>query len=121
MRERIDKGKEYLVYGARREDCISCKLMGKCYKGNRKGREGRTIMVYKDRGFMEEYDNILKENEDVYKKRKQIIEPVIGFIKSVLRVRRFLLRGIEKVRSEWILVATAFNLLKFHRLLIGSG
>ena len=32
--------------------------------------------------------------------------------KSILGVRRFLLRGLEKVRTEWLWVCTAYNMRK---------
>lgn len=47
-----------------------------------------------------------------YRLRKQTVEPVFGQIKEARGFRRFLLRGIEKVRSEWSLIATAHNLRK---------
>lgn len=59
-------------------------------------------------------------NEEVnrrrYRLRQQTVEPVIGIIKSVLGFRQFLLRGVEKVRTEWTLVALAYNLKRLHRL-----
>jgi transposase len=51
-----------------------------------------------------------------YKLRQQTVEPVFGILKSVLGFRRFLLRGVEKVRLEWTLVCAAYNLKRLHRL-----
>jgi transposase len=45
-----------------------------------------------------------------YALRKQTIEPVFGIIKSVMRFRQFLLRGLEAVRGEWSLVTMAWNI-----------
>jgi transposase len=50
-----------------------------------------------------------------YRLRKQTVEPVIGQIKAARGFRQFLLRGLEKVRGEWSLLATAHNLLKLAR------
>jgi transposase len=47
-----------------------------------------------------------------YRLRKQTVEPVFGQIKEARGFRRFLHRGLEKVRAEWRLVCTAHNLLK---------
>jgi len=41
----------------------------------------------------------------VYARRKVIVEPVFGQIKEVRGFRRFLLRGLQKIRGEWSLVA----------------
>jgi transposase len=51
-----------------------------------------------------------------YRRRKAIVEPVIGWIKHVLGFRRFSVRGEAKVRGEWNLVCVALNLKRFHRL-----
>jgi hypothetical protein len=57
-----------------------------------------------------------EEAKTAYKKRKQLIEPVFGIIKEHLGVRRFLLRGLDNVRAEWSLLATAFNLRALARV-----
>ena len=51
-----------------------------------------------------------------YRRRKAIVEPVIGWIKEVLGFRRFSLRGEAKARGEWNVVCLAVNLKRFHRL-----
>jgi len=51
-----------------------------------------------------------------YKKRKQTVEPVFGIIKSAMGFTRFHLRGLEKVASEWLLVALAYNCRRLHTL-----
>ncbi len=53
------------------------------------------------------------EARKLYRLRKQTVEPVFGIIKHVMGFRQFLLRGIDKVECEWLLVATAYN---FRRL-----
>ena len=45
----------------------------------------------------------------MYKRRREIVEPRFGHIKHNLGVRRFLRRGLEKVRTEWGMVCTAVN------------
>ena len=51
----------------------------------------------------------------VYSRRKVIAEPPFGQIKSAQGFRRFLLRGVAKVRCEWALVCSTHNLLKLYR------
>jgi transposase len=51
----------------------------------------------------------------LYAQRKQTIEPVFGIIKAAMGFRRFSLRGLFKVRTEWTLVTLAYNLKRlFH-------
>jgi len=51
----------------------------------------------------------------LYHQRAGMVEPVFGMIKETLGYRRFLLRGLQKVRGEWAIICTAFNLLKLYR------
>jgi hypothetical protein len=45
-----------------------------------------------------------------YAQRKSTVEPVFGIIKEVMGFRRFMLRGLDAVQGEWVLVCMAFNL-----------
>ena len=49
-------------------------------------------------------------------KRKTTSEPVFGVIKQAMRLRQFLMRGLEGVNGEWNLVAMAWNLRRMHSL-----
>jgi transposase len=51
-----------------------------------------------------------------YRRRKAIVEPVLGWIKEILGFRRFSLRGVAKARGEWNLVCLAVNLKRLHRI-----
>jgi transposase len=59
------------------------------------------------------------EGKKRYALRKQIPEPVFGIIKSALGFRRFLLRGIDRVRGEWTLVTMAWNVKRMF-VLVGA-
>jgi transposase len=70
-----------------------------------------------------------KKGSAIYAQRKAIVEPVNGQIKEGRGLRRFLLRGLEKVDAEWHLIAATHNLLKLfrfhrsqqHRLMAATG
>jgi len=55
------------------------------------------------------------EGQAIYKRRREIVEPVFGQIKQCRRFRQFLLRSLDKVRAEWKLICLTHNLLKLHR------
>lgn len=57
-----------------------------------------------------------KEGKKIYAQRKSTVEPVFGIIKQVLGFRQFLLRGFEKAKGEWSLVAIAYNLKRLHTI-----
>lgn len=55
------------------------------------------------------------ETEDAkrhYSKRQGTVEPVFGRTKSARGIEAFLLRGIEKVKAEWVLISLTHNVLK---------
>jgi transposase len=55
------------------------------------------------------------DGKALYARRKVIVEPVFGQIKEARGFRRFLLRGLQKIRGEWRLVCLGHNLLKLWR------
>jgi len=56
------------------------------------------------------------EGKALYALRKQTPEPVFGVIKSAMGFRRFSLRGLEKVKGEWDLVAMSWNIKRLFAL-----
>lgn len=55
------------------------------------------------------------KGHDLYRMRKAIVEPVFGQIKEARGLRRFLTRGLDKVRDEFRFIALTHNLLKLFR------
>jgi transposase len=53
--------------------------------------------------------------KEIYALRKILVEPVFGQIKGAMGFRRFSLRGLGKVGSEWGIVCLCHNLLKLFR------
>jgi transposase len=56
-----------------------------------------------------------KAGREVFSKRKVIVEPVFAQVKHIRGFRQFLLRGLEQVEAEWLLVCMTHNLLKMFR------
>lgn len=99
------------VYQATRQACAQCAYRGRCCK-SQKG-EPRTINTDDKEPLRQEMIDKMdqKSSKDVYKKRKEIVEPVFGQIKNS-RFRGFLLRGYEKVSGEFSLACAAHNFKK---------
>jgi hypothetical protein len=57
-----------------------------------------------------------KKGKERYGLRKELPEPVFGQIKQVRGFDQFLLRGSDKVSSEWKVICTGHNLLKLFRV-----
>ena len=60
-----------------------------------------------------------KRGRERYALRMETVEPVFGQIKQGRGFRQFLLRGLEKVNREWLLICASHNLLKLFRF--GGG
>lgn len=74
----------------------------------------------KNESPVEKMNQVLKSKEGkrIYKKRKQVVEPVFGIIKEVLGFRRFSLRGECEVDGEWSLVCIGYNIKRMFKLAI---
>ena len=57
----------------------------------------------------------------IYRLRQQVVEPVFGHLKTVLRLRRFLLRGLAGARIEYLLACAAHNLKKYAHAQVARG
>jgi transposase len=103
-------GQEVAVRVYRCKDCKNCSLSADCRSP--KGQRGR--QVYRDpyEPLREEMAARMQtaEGRATYAKRMHGAETPFGYIKGVMGVRQFLLRGLEHVRTEWRWVCTAFNL-----------
>lgn len=106
-------GNVYSTYHCK--DCKGCKYFGKCTKNPK----GRVVKVYENEHLIYEMrEKLNTENGKlIYGKRKTNIEPVFGNIKDNLGFKKFLLRGIDKVRIEFKLIAIAHNLLKITKFI----
>jgi hypothetical protein len=54
-----------------------------------------------------------EQGDALYRRRKAIVEPVIGQIKN-RGLGRLSLRGLHSAQHEWSLIALSHNLLKLH-------
>ena len=96
------------IYGARPSTCRSCPAFGLCTRS----KHGRRIEVTLHDAALQSHRRWMQTPtaQEALRLRKQLVEPVFGILKEQQGARRFLLRGVDAVRSEWSLMATAFNL-----------
>ncbi|HWK21490.1 MAG TPA: IS1182 family transposase [Ureibacillus sp.] len=93
------------------EDCSDCPLKSKCTKaeGN---RQIHYNTVYEELKAKAKTSLWSESNAQIYARRKIEVESVFGHIKGNRSFRRFSLRGLTKVQTEFGIVAMAHNLLK---------
>ena len=92
-------------------DCSPCPLKEKCTKaqGNRQIQVSFRLRAMRARAK----DWLLSEQGTALRKQRSTdVETVFGRIKQDWGFRRFLLRGLEKVKTEWGLLCIAHNLAK---------
>ena len=95
------------------ESCEGCPYYGKCYKGI----HSKSIQVCEqfDKYREASRQNIISEKGIQLRINRSIqAEGVFGITKQDYSFRRFLTRGKENVRTEYLLLAMAFNLNKLH-------
>jgi len=95
--------------------CGGCPLAAVCLSA--KNQHGRTVT-------RDKYEQVRQRtaarmsseaSRKLYNQRPRIAETTFGIIKHVMGIRQFLLRGLEKVKTEWLWAATAFNAMKLSR------
>jgi transposase len=110
-RERTENGYWTELRHYQASGCNSCPLKPECTraKGNRQIR-----MSFRLRRFREQAcANLLSEQGRALRIQRNVeVESVFGHIKHNRRFRRFSLRGLEKVKTEFGLVCIAHNMQK---------
>jgi transposase len=92
-------------------NCQDCPLKSQCTKakGNRRIQISFKLLEYRRQAR----ENLTSETGQALRKKRSVeVETVFGNIKHNLRFRRFHLRGLEKVNTEWGLVCIAHNMRK---------
>ena len=107
--------KKVRVYGGLGAVCRLCSAFGVCTKNHYRGRE---LLIGR-------YDTLLRNHQEwmatpeaktVYQRRKELSESTFGIMKEQMRFRRFHLRGLDNIKAETFMVATAFNLRSLYRV-----
>ena len=115
-----DRGNYFYKFYVDRQECKECKYWYKCI-----------ALVKKQKRFAvkkEVFDNLkelnhlrtkmkLPSQKDIYNKRLGIVEPVFGTITEHRRFKRFLVRGKEKVKTQWSMICSSFNLRRLFSLI----
>ncbi len=96
-------------------DCAGCPLASECV--SQQNKRGRTITRDDHEAARERLAKrmSLASSQAIFRQRSWIAETPFGIMKSIMGVRQFLLRSLEKVQTEWTWCVTAFNLGKLIR------
>lgn len=97
-------GRELRYYRAR--GCKECVLESQCTRN----KANRTITREANEHLMEAMAERMKREPGKFKLRKTLAEHPFGTIKRSLGYTHFLLKGLEKVRTEWSLITLVYNI-----------
>jgi len=95
--------------------CAGCPLAAACLSPE--SRNGRTVTrdEFEEARERAAARMATAAAREVYNQRPRIAETTFGILKSVMGLRQFLLRGLDKVKTEWLWACTSFNLGKLVR------
>ena len=97
-------GRELRYYRA--SGCKGCALKPQCTRN----KANRTITREANEGLMEAMAARMAAQPEKFKLRKTLAEHPFGTIKRWFGYTHFLMKGLEKVRTEWSLTTLAYNL-----------
>jgi transposase len=86
--------------------CGGCALKPQCTRS----QGGRRITRWVDEHLLEAMEQRVRRRPEVMKQRKQLVEHPFGTMKRWWDAGYFLMRGLEKVRTEFSLTVLAYNL-----------
>ena len=95
------------------EDCSKCEYKSRCTraKGNKQLHVARNFIRLREKSL----ENITSEKGIILRMKRSIqVEGAFGVIKQDYGFRRFLMRGMPKVRTEFLLMAFGYNVNKLH-------
>jgi transposase len=101
-----DKGQEVRYY-ANAQACRGCPLRAQCTSSK---KEGRRIARRVDEPWAEAMEVRVKARPELQQQRKCMVEHPFGTMKRAMDFGYFLLKGLQKVRGEFSLMALSYNL-----------
>ena len=114
---------EFMQFQARESDCNECELRSRCLRSSTQRAKSRQVNILLDmtregktttlERMKRKIDSI--RGRHIYSHRLGIVEPVFGHITEAIGIKRFSLRGREKVNGQWRLMTMIHNIAKIHR------
>lgn len=117
---RYDRHKNADQYAAGRKVCRACKHFGLCTTGR---THGRLISRHRHHAVQEKLRALYQtsRSQQIFSRRKEVVELPFGHLKRNLGVQGFLLRGLSGVRAEMSILCSCFNIARLISLFGVSG
>jgi hypothetical protein len=107
-------GRAEIRYASNAKTCRTCALRERCLspKASR-----RTIGRWEHEDVLERHRARMQGASELMRRRSGIVEHPFGTIKCRAGYRHFLVRGFDKVRGEWSLMALCYNFTRVLNIL----
>jgi transposase len=107
-------GRIEIRYTSRKADCDACPLRRRCVTVK---TPRRTICRWEHEDVLERHRARMKGADAVMRRRSGIVEHPFGTLKCRAGYRHFLVRGFDRVRGEWSLMALCYNFARVLNIL----
>jgi transposase len=111
-------GRLEIRYVSRKADCDACPLRGRCLSPK---AETRTVQRWIHEDVLERHRARMAGAGVMMRRRAGLAEHPFGTLKCRAGYRHFLVRGFDKVRGEWSLMALCYNFTRLLSLLGFDG
>jgi transposase len=108
-----DKVNPYDVRVYRCASYETCPVRWQCSRS----KTGRTVQIHPNHASLVRQREKRRDEKmrALLKQRGSTVEPVFGWIKEGMNFRRWTVRGLDKVQTQWLLVCTALNLIRLKK------
>ncbi|MGY0573940.1 IS1182 family transposase [Bradyrhizobium sp. RDM12] len=93
-------------YVSRKSDCDACALRSRCLSAK---TPTRTVYRWEHEAVLERHRARMQDADAQMRRRAELAEHPFGTLKCRAGYRHFLVRGFDKVRGEWSLMALCYN------------
>jgi transposase len=102
-------GRIEVRYVSRKATCDACPLRGRCVTDQRPTRD---VLRWMHEDVIERHRQRMKDAGPLMRRRAGLVEHPFGTLKCRAGYRHFLVRGFDKVRGEWSLMALCYNFVR---------
>jgi len=107
-------GRVEIRYVSRKADCDACPLRSRCVSEK---TPTRTVYRWEHEDVLDRHRARMKEAVALMRRRAELAEHPFGTLKCRAGYRHFLVRGFDKVRGEWGLMALSYNFTRVLNIL----
>lgn len=111
-------GRVEIRYAGRKAICGACPLKARCLSAK---AVTRTIRRWEHEDVLERHRARMQGAGELMRRRSEIVEHPFGTLKCRAGYRHFLVRGFNKVRGEWSLMALCYNFTRALNILGFEG